>query len=148
VRFCRPCIPAPAHKKAASTLAKTLGSTAFSIVVTIIVLVVVSVALLVYMLNRDLRMPVVSQGLSACQMPRVSPCVQHSVDMFLHCIHPESCRMSSYDDKLRVRCIVVLCLNLELVTVAGFEHHTLQGPGPEQIFQDYWPKQAQPSPTN
>ncbi|DBA87007.1 TPA: hypothetical protein ACH3X2_000386 [Trebouxia sp. C0005] len=58
VCYCRPCIPAPAHKKAASTLAKTLGSTAFSIVVTIIVLVVVSVALLVYKLNRDFKMPV------------------------------------------------------------------------------------------
>ncbi|KAL0036293.1 hypothetical protein WJX77_001120 [Trebouxia sp. C0004] len=58
VCFCRPCIPAPAHKKAASTLAKTLGSTAFSIVVTIIVLVVVAVALLVYRLNRDFRVPV------------------------------------------------------------------------------------------
>ena len=60
VCFCRPCIPAPAHKKAASTLATTLGSTAFPNVVTIIVLVVMSVALLVYRLNRDLRMPVVS----------------------------------------------------------------------------------------
>ncbi len=67
VCFCRPCIPAPAHKKAASTLAKTLGSTAFSIVVTIITLVVVAVALLVYSLNRDLRVPVVSNGWSACQ---------------------------------------------------------------------------------
>ncbi len=93
VCFCWPCIPAPAHKKAASTLATTLGSTAFSIVVTIIVLVVVSVALLVYRLNRDLRMPVVSQGLSACQMPRVT-CVRHVVDMPLRCIPPDSCHMS------------------------------------------------------
>jgi hypothetical protein len=66
VCFCRPCIPTPAHKKQASTLAKTLGSAAFSIVVTIIVLVVVAVALLVYRLKRNFRVPVVSDGLSVC----------------------------------------------------------------------------------
>ena len=52
---------------------------------TIIVLVVASVALLVYRLNRDFSMPVVSHGLSARQMPRVIY-VQHSVNLPLHCI--------------------------------------------------------------
>ncbi len=60
--------------------------------VTVIVLVVVSVALLVYRLNKDFSIPVVSHGLPVCQMACVM-CLLHSVNLPLHCIHCQNVKL-------------------------------------------------------
>lgn len=64
--YCEPCVPAPQHKKAATSLATTLGSTALAAVVTIIALLAAAVGALVYKWKQDSKRPMVSMSLLLC----------------------------------------------------------------------------------